>query len=351
MPCFWVGDDVAYATLDEESIVGTYISTDENDRVTFGPDPRTGEPSRIPQFRREMVRCPQMSSIEYHEPTHKVLLTSREASHSCGLFVFSPVVEAGGSGERWLIGHASHYKRLSIRHSYGDEWIVHKCTPAPASSNLLCVVGTNGGVLRVNPNEDMEWIAPEVSPKGTKLPREIFDQDFQQSNHNVLLAGGRQPRLWITDLRTPDDEWTYIRHNSSIAHLRSVNPNQVLVAGLENQMSLYDMRYYSKRSDVARPLLKFAEYNNAAHFHTGWDVCTELGAVAAAQDDGTVKLFSLKTGRRVRSRVVDAVKTDTPVKALKFKTTEGEGMPSLWVGEGLTLRKLSFGVKEFGDEA
>lgn len=241
-----------------------------------------------------------------------------------------------------IICPANEYRRLSIEHRCRDAWLVHTCTPAPASSDLLCVVGTSVGMLSVRTDNTMAWIAPEDR---RRLPQEIFGLDFQQSNHNVLLAGGRRPRLWITDLRTPERERTCIRHASSIAHLRSINPHQVLVAGLENTMSLYDMRFFGEQSggNGRKPLLSFPGYKNAAHFHTGWDVCTEAGVAAAAQDDGTVKLFSLETGRTVRSPALDKIRTDTPVRALMFSTMRGERMPSLWVGEGLALRKFSLG--------
>lgn len=202
----------------------------------------------------------------------------------------------------------------------------------------------------------MAWVAPQNAPKGTQSPQEIFDQDFLHGNHNVLLAGGRKPRVWITDLRAREAEWSYIRHASSIAHVKSVNPHQVVVAGLQNTMSLYDIRFCRPRDhgqdlDRATPLLDFPGYRNEAHLHTGWDVSPELGVVASGQDDGTVKLFSLSSGRALRSGpALGGVKTDTPIRAMMFQTMPRERLPSLWVGEGAALRKYSFGTEGTGDE-
>ncbi|KAG5999748.1 hypothetical protein E4U43_001896 [Claviceps pusilla] len=355
------------------TLTGTYLSTDKNDCLSFGNDAFTGEPSPVARLRREMVVCPQMSSISYHAPSHKILLTSREADVSCGLCLFSPPVEGGeGLEQRWLLGESTNYQRLSVRNGRRQECFAHSCTPAPASSDLLCVVGTNAGMIGVRNDDGMAWMAPGQASnshgsgsRSARLPREIFTQDFQQSNHNVLLAGGRQPRLWITDLRAPVSEWIHAPHASSITHLRSINPHQVLVAGLQNEMCLYDMRFFGERANSGgsgsgsgsgsgngrAPLLSFPGYRNAAHVHTGWDVCTEMGIVAAAHDDGTVKLFSLKTGRTLRSPALDAVQTDAPVKALMFSTMRGERWSSLWLGEGQTLRKFSLGVRHFEDEA
>ncbi|KAG6027331.1 hypothetical protein E4U41_000967, partial [Claviceps citrina] len=90
--------------LDETTLVGAHISSDENDCLTFGNDPITGEPSRVPQIGRDLVSFPQISSIKYHEPTHKVLVTAREvAGESYQLAYFSPVFEEDGEGERWFL--------------------------------------------------------------------------------------------------------------------------------------------------------------------------------------------------------------------------------------------------------
>lgn len=190
----------------------------------------------------------------------------------------------------------------------------------------------------------MAWIAPKNSPRGPHLPQEVFTQDFQQGNHNVLFAGGRKPRLWTTDLRAPEHEWTFTKHASSIAHLRSINQHQILVSGLRSTMAIYDTRFFGMRPNGVKPLLEFPDYQNEAHLHIGWDVEPQLKIAAAAQDNGTVKLFSLTTGRRLRNAAVDAIRTGTPIKALMFQQMPHERLPSLFVGEGPTLRKFSFGT-------
>jgi WD40 repeat protein len=183
-----------------------------------------------------------------------------------------------------------------------------------------------------------------------QVPQEIFAQDFQEGNPNVLLAGGRQPRLWLTDLRSPHTQWSFAKHVSSISHIKSVNPHQVLVCGLQSSMALYDVRFFQRNPRGTRPLLKFHEHHNEAHFHIGWDVSPELNVVAAAQDNGTVKLFSLKSGRRLQCPVVESIQVDAPIKALMFQKMPRERMASLFVGEGPLLRKFSFGALEWGDE-
>lgn len=116
LPCLWVGGTeemgVAYtsellqttltevmlmflAALDEESLLGSYIQADADGRIRLDGGTHA-----------EPVRCPQMSSIQYHGPSHKVLLTSREPDHTCGLYLFSPPLEGG---EHWLLGEGTFF--------------------------------------------------------------------------------------------------------------------------------------------------------------------------------------------------------------------------------------------------
>ncbi|RFU76265.1 plasma membrane atpase [Trichoderma arundinaceum] len=384
MPCFYVsGKDcgaesaIAYATLDEEMLVGTYIATDENEKRVTRPFPLLFIPlgrdtNGRPHY--EMIHCPQMSSIKYHKPSHKMLLTSRQPGQGLALCVFSPPIDTDSRGQRrWILGGADGYRNLLVRPVHNRHWYVHQSTPAPASSDLLCVVGTSNGILRVRSNETLDWIsatdAPpnidfstkvEYSGRNSRLgkrqrarygpwtPQEIFSQDFQIDNHNVLFAGGRQPRLWITDLRAPAAGWSFVKHGSAIAHVRNINPHQVLVAGLQNHMSIYDTRFFRSSEDNpggrlghSSPLLDFPDYSNQAHFHIGWDVSPELNIVASAQDNGTVKLFSLSSGRALRSgEVLESFRTENPVRAMMFQTLPGEKMPNLYVAKGPLLKKF-----------
>ena len=90
--------------------------TDDGVRISFS---RTAPEStgRRQGLRAEMIRCPQMSSIRYHRPSHKILLTSREPDHSCGLYFFSPL--------------------LSEEHDYRPQWLLGESTSPPPPSYLL----------------------------------------------------------------------------------------------------------------------------------------------------------------------------------------------------------------------
>jgi len=174
--------------------------------------------------------------------------------------------------------------------------------------------------------------------------RDIFAIEFQHNNPRVALFGGRPGSLWIGDTRMPVQEWDSITVPSSIAHIRSVREHLVLVAGLKNTLALYDLRFRktdpgrktehqkqhsfhgrhyghhasrgrgrggniaqhdntrssdTNNKNADRPVLRFREYRNAAHVDIGFDYDPDSGAVAAAHDDGTVALYSVRAGHRL----------------------------------------------------
>jgi hypothetical protein len=93
--------------LDEETLVGSYVPTDADGKIRFSDD-APAHSGRNLSFRTEMIRCPQMSSITYHGHSHKILLTSREPDHSCGMYFFSPPLSSPEDEERplWLLGES-----------------------------------------------------------------------------------------------------------------------------------------------------------------------------------------------------------------------------------------------------
>lgn len=227
---------------------------------------------------------------------------------------------------------------------------MHNCAPAPASSNTtICALATSNGIMRVMRGA----IKPLTARgRGARPPREIFDLTFHANHPQLLLAGGRDGRVLHADLRTEAVDWSWFPSRSTVARLADVGPHGVLVCGLRNSMALYDLRFTKKRrkSGVVDPVISFAAHRNAAHWQIGFDVCEKLGVVAAAQDDGRVKLFNLRSGAVLPSPGLDSVVMDSgPVKALMFKTVPGEKGPSLFIGEGLGVGKYSWGSM-FPDE-
>lgn len=318
-----------------------------------------------------------MSSLKYHEPSHKMLVTSREPGPRVGISYFSPALEpVPESGPEWVIGGgkfsldhvqfppqgvldepsntyttchtADHYENFGL---ISNNWDcgANTCTPAPPSSNLICVIGTTDGILKFQPQGPLMWVStgPSPQPKGSRFELgDIFSLDFLRGDHNVIFAGGRSNRFSLIDMRAPANQWDKIRHKSSVAHVRSVNDHQVLAVGPRNAMSLYDIRFRRSRPNGHQPLLTFPGFRNEAYVHFGLDVEPELGLVAAAHDDFRVGVYSLRSGRRLACPVVDAERDKLVVKGVVFQTLPGDRNPSLFLGLGQEVRKYSFGVRD-----
>lgn len=93
------------AALDEETLMGSYVPVDDDGRIRFDPDAPGNSVRRQTRY-SETVRCPQMSSIRYHAPSHKMLLTSREPDAECTMCMFSPPLSEpeDGQGGHWMLG-------------------------------------------------------------------------------------------------------------------------------------------------------------------------------------------------------------------------------------------------------
>ncbi|KAI1269809.1 hypothetical protein F5Y18DRAFT_371636 [Xylariaceae sp. FL1019] len=293
-------------------------------------------------------------------------------------------------------------------------------SPALANSPLVCAVGTNFGVVQwARGSDHLSWLTPEPQPKDnghnltfpTKF-RDIFAVDFHPTNNSVLRIGGRRGVLVSADTRTPWSSWSTLQLPSAITHIRNLNnENQILVAGMRNSLGVYDLRFVRERSredeesrlemdprpaprsrshagknrshapkfnyptdndrrrqmerkhdeEACRPVVLFEDYRNNAHTDIGFDYDASTGLVAAAQDNklGTVALYSVRTGAKVRTLDFTGPGS-TPmqprsisiIRSLQFQTFPRDHMPTLFVGVGPDggVTAYSFGVDDLGGE-
>lgn len=106
--------------------------------------------------------------------------------------------------------------------------------------------------------------------------------------------------------------------------------------------------------EVHTPVCTMHEYVNSAHINIGLDVTTLHGGeavVAAASSEGTVGVYSLRTGAKLRAGALDKLVLDGDVsRCLHWASMPREKDPSLWVGAGNVVKKFSFGLDE-GEDA
>lgn len=154
---------------------------------------------------------------------------------------------------------------------------------------------------------------------------------------DVVVAGGRDGGVRCWDVRSRMKEGTScpVVHPSVVAHVRRFDENKIVVAGLENQLCSYDLRYLRSRSAATgrqtKPFLTFPAYRNKDRngVAVGFDIYRDL--IAAGTDDGRVQIFDGGTGKEVDVGVVGALgkrKLKGLARCLKFVGGEetGEGV-------------------------
>ncbi|KAI0402169.1 hypothetical protein F4802DRAFT_387072 [Xylaria palmicola] len=420
-----------YAVPNETTLLSTYIPRDKNKRLNARLLANYRLPAHfsLPPYAEAQIT--QISDIQYHAPTNSLLAASRLPS-ACPLFGCRPVIDDGDDGDplcpRWQLPSVSRLTTPSMNlvNPLGDDFEAYCIAPAPASSPLICVAGTNRGLVRWDrASEPLSWLTPPAPPgprrRGEPNPfRDVFAVGFHPGQDSVLRFGGRPGALFTADTRVDPAAWSHVRLPSAITHLRCLDGgNQVLVAGLRDHLGVYDLRFarsyrgaagedgvdlvgsargsrhprseprdrrrgkrtagerWRKNGDggdgggsggkaITRPVIRFEYYRNAAHVDAGLAYDAPTGVVAAAHDDvpGTVALYSVRTGARLRvldfategrgGPGEDRARADLPVvQALQFQTFPGDHTPTLFAGGdrhgGITA--FSFGVDDLEDEA
>ncbi|RYP03564.1 hypothetical protein DL764_005065 [Monosporascus ibericus] len=291
-------------------------------RVVFSSEGLEFVIQRIAPYHELAV--PQISDIKYHQPSNQVLVTSRSPSQDVVIWAFTPKeTDASDTRPRWLLG-----------------W------------------STNRGVVRWVADGYRAWLTPKSFPPKERNPyTDIFSLDFQRAHPDILMFGGRPGKMWVSDHRQPRDKWDIVSASSSITHIRSINEHQVLVAGLRDKLSVYDLRFRKNEpgdtsANAALPLLIFPQYRNRAHINIGLDFDGSSGIVSAAHEDGKVALYSVYSGNRLRSSDVDMIHSPRgPIQCIQFQTFPRDQNPTLFVGTQSNINTYSFGVRSLQDEA
>ncbi|KAI0862553.1 hypothetical protein F4860DRAFT_472379 [Xylaria cubensis] len=375
------GISAVYAATVSDSVFSTYVPRDKNKRLDqrLLANYRLQRTNPPPYFE---MSIPEISDIQYLTNSNSILVASRQPAvghwdYPVALWRQSPeldLVDDNPLRPSWVLP-SQDTTPVKIR---GMEWrdAVHCIAPAPKSSPLRCLIGTNRGIAEWRGTSDVPTLLRPRAPVrfNPKLQstqdffRDIFTIDFNPSQTEVFRFGGRPGVLFTADLRVPYESWSHLKLPSAITHLKCLDGgNQVLVAGLQNCLGVYDLRFVrsfrgaeddggrvdivagdekrrqwndvkgrkrDKRGDrsterggsnhhlcnaVAQPVIKFEHYRNTAHIDIGFAYDADTGIVAAAHDDisGTVGSYSVRTGSRLR--VLDL--------ATEWKSNERGGHP------------------------
>jgi WD40 repeat protein len=229
--------------------------------------------------------------------------------------------------------------------------------PYCTESNENVAVGTSNGLITLE-NASGTWrCSPLIETNSDVLALDWLSP-------TILAAGLRDASVMLYDSRSRDSI-KRLRHGAPIIGLRRADhESRLVVCGITNCLAMYDLRmireaipantvsrnsnHHRKQNSrwktpvgglavaPSKPVLRF-EYANQGQFPIGFDVQTELGLVAAAEETGDVQLYSMRTGEKVRKlEVASGGVTGEHVKCLRFVKDE-RGVAKLMAGAGARI--------------
>ncbi|KAL2179904.1 uncharacterized protein P884DRAFT_256192 [Thermothelomyces heterothallicus CBS 202.75] len=278
----WVGggveDDglgIVCGVLDGLWPSSSFIPRDADDRINFqfaaGRYPRLGFQPRIV---RELPSQGCVTAIKCHEPSSRILLAYESFEGGVGIWQFRVRAQEAGAGLVQLLrGDSDGLDPDFASLGNGSAFAIRALQPAPPSSRLTCLVGTDRGIAQLH-RDALTLLTPPPRQgqhhphRRRRQPRapdpdvapwqgDVLSVDFLHQNPaDTVLAGTRSGRVCLLDLRVPPREWSArsntFRHPSSAAHVRSVGAYHVLVAGPLDAMALYDVRFLRQRQQQHR---------------------------------------------------------------------------------------------------
>lgn len=223
-----------------------------------------------------------------------------------------------------------------------------RCTAtAPAASAYSFAVGGDHPLFLIRKDGTEEWPS---QPRAPAAAAPIFALEFLAQDPSVLLAGARSGSIAVLDLRMPQcaSGRGGIEHAASVARIRQLADHAVVVAGLQNTLCVYDLRYMKTTRDAASgprrgaareytlPVTVMRGHRNAERHDADVAVDRAAGVVAAAQvGRGTdaVVVFDAGTGEALRGLPGRGGEAGWPY-ARQLRFVEGRG---LWVAGGETI--------------
>lgn len=231
---------------------------------------------------------------------------------------------------------------INIGSKPGNTFWASSARPRDTSSEFA--LATSAGTILIAENQ-ASYSFERTQTFGSGLVEghsEVLAVDWLDTN--VTLNGHRNGKVKLWDARTEGPEGTSsrVQHPSTITHVRRTNDHKIAVAGLENQLCIYDMRFLTQKvpfvDGPTNPYLRFHSYQNwgLTGLAVGFDVCR--GLIAAGADRDMMQLFDSERGGELKmSPQLELRKRDSlwPARCIRF--AEGESTreaPKLFVAAG-----------------
>ena len=226
------------------------------------------------------------------------------------------------------------YNLISQR-SFENTTIRCACA-APPNSPYTFAIGSDDCPILVL-DQEMNQVS---SPSGPSSP--TLALTFLTESPHVLLAGKRSGQIPLLDLRVDGGGRGGLRHASSVARVVQAGENTVVVAGLQDRMCVYDLRFLKEKwkKDATRPVARMWGHRNEARHDVDLAVDRGTGLVAAAQVEGGggVRVFDGQSGVEVGYVAGGQVEGEY-VRQVRF--VEGKHGVGLWVSRGAEIVEYS----------
>jgi hypothetical protein len=169
----------------------------------------------------------------------------------------------------------------------------------PSHGPPAALIGLTRGFTRVD-------LASGRNDETWGFPSDILSAQWVQPGVGAL--GFRNSTVLLWDFRASQGA-IRLKHGGSVAHLAPADAsgNYLVAAGVPDALALYDLRmsrlavssdFPPKRIRASQSIWK-ADHENASDLGLGFSLMGDV--VAAAQDDGALKVFSTKTGGVLRT--------------------------------------------------
>ncbi|KAL9050809.1 MAG: hypothetical protein Q9206_004942 [Seirophora lacunosa] len=202
------------------------------------------------------------------------------------------------------------------------------CSAAgPHTRHPVFAVGTSHGAKLVGLREEsVETWLQEFDWPDDERTHDTFAVDFWTRDNVMCGMRSGKVRMWDTRANGAN---VRLQHASCVSHIRAIDEHKVLVAGLRDQLSVYDTRFITPIVDDLRrswggkggkdhmhhppslPLHTFPTYRMKEYLYPrlGFDVHRNL--VASGTEDQRVQIFDLKSGLELGVGNQDLLPNDT----------------------------------------
>ena len=240
-----------------------------------------------------------------------------------------------------------------IIHSPTKSTVFWASSARPLTDRSDFAVATSAGTMLFVQNQFGWSLGPRMpfSRQRSMGEKAVDVLDVDWLNENVVMSGCRDGSVRLWDVRSKSlASGTSIPfvHPSAINYVRRINSNRIVVAGIENRMCVYDLRFLQKAEEgkkrATRPFATFPGYRNRDQnaLAVGLDVLGDA-LIAVGTDDEMVQVFDVGTGGELEIGIGGKLgnrKLGGLARTLKFLDGEGSQQgPKLLVSAGSMIEE------------